>query len=39
MMSVDRLVEVGVGQDDAVVLGPAHGLDALAVARAALDRP
>ena len=31
----DRLVEIGVGQDDAVVLGAAHGLDALAVRGAA----
>jgi hypothetical protein len=29
----DRLVQVGVGHDDAVVLGAAHGLDALPVAR------
>ena len=29
------LLQVGVGQDDPVVLGPAHGLDALTVGRAA----
>ncbi len=29
-----RLVEVGVGHDDAMVLGPAHGLDPLSVRRA-----
>ncbi len=31
---LDRLVEVGVGHYDAVVLGPAHGLDPLPVRRA-----
>ena len=33
---LDDLVHVGVGQDDAVVLGPAHGLDAFPVGRAGL---
>jgi len=31
---LDHLVHVGVGQDDAVVLGPAHGLHPLTVGRA-----
>ncbi|MNJ25379.1 hypothetical protein D3C77_198230 [compost metagenome] len=34
---LDDLIHVGVGQDDAVVLGAAHGLDALAVGRALLE--